>query len=314
MTSSHPIRVLLGPQSPRRTIGEAVSKAQLPDGPLAVISAGWQEAEGDIDDIGSLVDRPLQDLHLYSRSEYVLENNSSLADAVRQRQNKLLDLQRLYRMRLKQLSIAARRMLNAEGDTEIVAAEQRHAIAQLRALDRHHLHRCESVWQEFAAATGQHSHPLLRQNAAEVAEIIARCAGVLITGGNVGVLMNRMRLFSVERLLEQSNIIAWSAGAMVLTDRIVLFHDRSPEGRRDAEVFGAGSGVIPGHVFLPDAQHRLRTGDRPRMSLLCRRFAPAVCVALDSGTEAHFDDAGLRHSNELRRLGHDGRFATLRAS
>lgn len=314
MTSGGAIRVLLGPQSPLPNIAEAVANAGLPDGPLAVISAAWQEAEGDIDVIGNLLGRQLEDLYLYRRGEDLMASDAGLAAAARLRQGKLIDQQRMYRMRLKQLGIAARQMLNAEGDSEMIAAEQRHAIAQLRALDRHHLHRSESIWRGFSSAYSSDSYPILARHAHEVGEIIDRCAGVVITGGNVAVLINRMRLFGVDKLLDGCNLVAWSAGAMALSERVVLFHDRSPEGRRDAEVLGAGCGVIPGHVFLPNTQQRLRTGDRLRVGLLCRRFSPDSCIALDRGSELRIDDSGVRYANTVRRLKHDGRFVKMRAA
>ena len=314
MTAKSAIRVLLGPQSPLPNLAEAVSNAGLPDGPLAVISAAWQEAEGDIDEIGNLLGRQVEDLYLYRRGEGLTAGDSELAAAARLRQDKLIDQQRMYRMRLKQLSIAARHMLNAEGDSEMIAAEQRHAIAQLRALDRHHLHRSESIWRDFNNAHNADSHPILARHAEEVGEIIDRCAGVVITGGNVAVLLNRIRLFGIDRLLDGCNLVAWSAGAMALSERVVLFHDRSPEGRRDAEVLGAGCGVIPGHVFLPNTQQRLRTGDRLRVGLLCRRFSPDSCIALDPGAELRFDAAELSYANSVKRLKHDGRFVKMRAA
>lgn len=314
MTSTGPVRVLLGPQSPVRNLAEAVGNAELPDGPLAVISAAWQEAEGDIDDVSQLIGRQLEDLYLYRRGEELLAGDPGLHEAARLRQDRLIDQQRMYRLRLKQLSIAARHVLSAEGDAEMVAAEQRHAIAQLRALDRHHLHRSESIWRKFTDAYCAESYPPLARHARELREIMDRCAGVVITGGNVVVLINRMRLFGIDKLLDGRNIVAWSAGAMVLTERVVLFHDRSPEGRRDAEVLGAGFGIVPGYVFLPNAKQRLRTGDRSRVALLGRRFSPDSCIALDNVSELRLDDSGVCCASNVRRLNHDGRFVKLRAT
>lgn len=312
MTAAAPVRVLLGPQSPVRNVGAAM--ARLPDGPLAVISAGWQEAEGDLDELAEATGRILEDLRLYERVEEVTGRDSSLTDAIRDRQHRLVDLQRLYRLRLKQLSVAARRVLEAEGDADLLAAEQRHAIAQLRALDRHHLHRSESIWKRFLETYSPGAHPLLARHASELHGIVARSAAVIITGGNIAVLVNRMRLLGIGGMLADSHIVAWSAGAMALTDRIVLFHDRSPEGRREAEVLGAGCGVVPGYVFLPDAKRRLRTRDRLRVGLMSRRFAPDVCVALDQGTELVIDGAAARSAEGARQLRHDGRLARIRAA
>src|SRR5690606_41913723 len=61
---------------------------------------------------------------------------------------------------------------------------------------------------------------------------------VVITGGNVAILINRLRLFGLGNMLKAKNVVAWSAGAMALCDRIVLFHDNPPQGRRNPEVFG----------------------------------------------------------------------------
>ena len=46
-----PLRLLLGPQNPVRNVGKAMDEARVFDGPVAVISAAWQEAENDIDDV-----------------------------------------------------------------------------------------------------------------------------------------------------------------------------------------------------------------------------------------------------------------------
>ncbi|MDX1507147.1 MAG: Type 1 glutamine amidotransferase-like domain-containing protein [Woeseiaceae bacterium] len=314
MTRAATTHLLLGPQSPVRNIGEALAQADLGDGPLAIISAGWQEAEGDVGDVATLVGRPLEDLGLYRRSEELMQGVAGLAAANRRRQDRLVEQQRLYRLRLKQLSIAARHTLAAEGDADMIAAEQRHAIAQLRALDRHHLHRSESIWSEFRDAFDPASHTELARHAAEIAAIIDRSAGVIITGGNVAVLINRLRLFGMDRVLATCNIVAWSAGAMALADRVVLYHDRSPEGRRDPEVFGAGCGIVPGYVLLPDSEHRLRSSERRRMSLLSRRFSPDACVTLDNGSVLRIVDGRVRAVAAVRHLRHDGRLTGLRAA
>ena len=61
-------RILLGPQHPNVNLGDAFAAAELPDGPIAVISAGWQEAEGDLEHVNRSVQRHLVDLRLYQRA------------------------------------------------------------------------------------------------------------------------------------------------------------------------------------------------------------------------------------------------------
>jgi hypothetical protein len=312
MTSATPLRVLLGPQTPTRNVAEAVASANLPDGELAIISAGWQEAENDLDELQEVVGRPLEDLRLYARAEDVFAADRHLKERYRSRQDLLKDQQRLYGLRLKQLAIAARQTMSAGGDPDMLLAEQRHAIAQLRALDRHHLHRTNSIHKQFEAVFDVASSRLLTNHVNELRAIVARCSAVLITGGNIVVLLNRMRLFGVGELLQGRNIIAWSAGAMVLAERIVLFHERMPQRRRESEILGAGFGLVPGYVFLPDATRRLREQDRLRVGLMCRRFSPDVCAALDSGAAMHFADDHLISADAVRRLNRDGRFVRLR--
>jgi len=273
MNTAAPIRVLLGPQSPEPNVAQAVAESGLPDGPLAVVSAGWQETEGDIDELRSVLGRPLEDLHLYRREEELLGANPELAAAARARQELLIEQQRLYRLRLKQLSLAARQVMRADGDPDLLAAEQRHAIAQLRALDRHHLYRTELIWRRFSSVHDADAHRELARHIEEIGEIVGRSKGIVVTGGNVAVLINRLRLFGVDSLLEINHVVAWSAGAMALSGRIVLFHDHAPEGRRDAEILCAGCNTVSG--FAANCTFRMfeEQGDKG-----CSSIASAICL------------------------------------
>ncbi len=307
-------RLLLGPQRPIRNLSDTVDAAGIPNESVAVISAGWQEAEGDIDDVNELVRRPLIDLQLYRRTEQVFETEPLLASAYRARQDRLKELQHLYQLRLRRLMMAARETLRADGDKELIAAELRHAISQLRALDRHHLHRVQSIYAEFETEYSIHTSEALAAHAADIHKILAQVPTILITGGNVIVLLNRMRLFGVHRLLEDHHLIAWSAGAMALSDLIVLYHDRTPQGRRDPEVLAPGCCLLPGYVFFPDASRRLKLHDSVRVDILRRRFAPGVCVTLDSGSHLLFADNRLEDASATRELSRGGRLARMRAA
>ena len=97
-----------------------------------------------------------------------------------------------------------------------------------------------------------------------------------------------LRLFDVTAVLP-NRVVAWSAGAMTLTERIVLFHDFAAQGPAPSEVLDTGLGVVTGIVALPHARRRLRVDDPLRMSVLERRFAPATCLRLDEGARADVD-------------------------
>ncbi|MDJ0916955.1 MAG: Type 1 glutamine amidotransferase-like domain-containing protein [Woeseiaceae bacterium] len=314
MSTETPRRLLLGPQRPTINLGDAIEASGIEARSLAVISAGWQEAENDIDEIRDVVGLPLADLCLYGRTESLLRDHEDLASDYRARQDRLQQQQRLYRLRLKQLAIAARHTLKASGDADILAAEQRHAVAQLRALDRHHLKRTTSVYEQFARTWNTETLPAIDEHRREIADILDANDGVIITGGNIAILLNRLSLFGMADLLADRTIIAWSAGAMVLADRIVLFHDRMPQGRREPEVLSAGLGLVRGHVFLPDPTGRLRLRDRPRIGLMARRFAPDKCVTLVSGASVEFGGTSVVGVSLAQRLGKKGQLTRVRAA
>jgi cyanophycinase-like exopeptidase len=117
-----------------------------------------------------------------------------------------------------------------------------------------------------------------------VSAVLAEAAALVVTGGHVGVLAEVLHLFNVAAALNGAPVIAWSAGAMALADRIVLFGDRSPRGPGHAEVYGSGLSLLRDVVLLPHARARLLLDDAPRMAVLARRFAPARCVPLEAGT------------------------------
>ena len=314
MSHDSPVRVLLGPQSPKHNIAAAMAEVKWPDGPFATITAGFQEAEGDTAELQEVVGRSLEDLRLYHRTEDVFRADKPLADALRARQESLIEQQRSYRKRLKNVAIAARQMLRAKGDAELLAAEQAHAITQLQDLDDHHLARTEALRQPFEATYNERVNEHLAHHYEEIIAVLDRCSAILIAGGNIAVLLNRIRLLGVEKLLADKPIVAWSAGAMVLTGRIVLFHDRSPEGRRDAEVFGSGCGVLNELVLLPDAAHRLRENDRLRLQLMAQRFSPDTCITLDNGSILRLRGDATEQVVHARRLDPSGRIIKLRSS
>src|SRR5262249_38864654 len=111
----------------------------------------------------------------------------------------------------------------------------------------------------------------------------------------------------------RSPVIAWSAGAMALTDRIVLFNDRAPQGPGHPEVYGTGLSLLRNLVALPHASARLLLGDTPRMAVLARRFAPARCVLLEPGTRVDIEGDGHRLPG-TRVLAADGHVTTLEAA
>ena len=108
------------------------------------------------------------------------------------------------------------------------------------------------------------------------------------------------------RLLKRQPIFCWSAGAMALSERVVVFHDSPPQGPGNAEVLEAGLDVFTGLVPLPHASRRLRLDDPLRVGLFARRFGPAICAALDEGTQLAWDGKAWKGGTGTRMLSPDG--------
>ncbi len=78
-----------------------------------------------------------------------------------------------------------------------------------------------------------------------------------------------------------------SAGAMALSEKVVLFHDFPPQGAGNAEVFDAGLSAFRGLIVFPDADKRLALGDKQRVSMLASRLEATrtIVEAISSAKE-----------------------------
>jgi hypothetical protein len=130
---------------------------------------------------------------------------------------------------------------------------------------------------------------------------------VVIAGGHVAVLLNRLQLFAIAELAGPRPIVAWSAGAMALTERVVLFHDDPPHGQAISEVLDTGLGLARDLVVLPEPRLRLHLDDAPRVGELAQRYAPATCVALDHGAQVWVDGGRAIRASSAQRLDTSGR-------
>jgi hypothetical protein len=301
--------LILGPQYRTPTLRQALAGAGL-HGPIATITAGWQEREGELGPLEEHLGQRVRDLRLYERAEGLFGRDPALHEAHRQRQADLRQLQEIYRARLDHAKAAARELLARPDESEIVRWARRDAVAALRRLDATHLRMIERVHERFMARWSAALRPLVAQQEAEIKHLIDESEAVCIAGGHVAVLLNRLRLFGLRGLLRSKPLVAWSAGAMALTERVILFHDHPPQGAGNAEVFEAGLGLIERTVLLPHAATRLALNDSARVALFARRFSPAACRTLDDGSLLHWRRGRLRTVAASSRLLRTGRIAT----
>lgn len=305
--------ILLGPQRFEPSVENAVRSGGRP-GPIASVTAGWQEREGEDEELAEHIGREVVDLRLYSRYDDALARDPELSAAVAARQQSLQRLQRYYRVRLDH-ALAAVRELHARSETgPELDRHRRGAVRVLRTLDRNHLRRLRTIHSEWRARFRPLERPAVARHREEIERIVSRSGAVTIAGGNVAILVNRMRMFALDELLRRTAVIAWSAGAMAITEGIVLFHDSPPQGAGNPEVFDAGLGLCRGVVALPDARRRLRLDDAGRVSLFARRFLPDRAVALDAGARLDWDGDSWSPHPGTHILARSGRVVPMEAS
>ncbi len=301
---------LLGPQrSP--TLRNVVRSLDI-DGQIATITAGWQEREPDDGELNDLLDSRGVNLSLYRRMREVQEHDPDFAAAERRLREVLGEVQELYCVRLNHAlsAIESIRHAGREGTRRDEAVAD--AVESVRELDARHLERIDEIYREFYEGWPPHERPVLAVHRAEVEALLDATGALVITGGHVGVLISVLYLFNVAAAI-RSPVIAWSAGAMALTERAVLFHDRAPQGTGDPEVYGRGVSVVRNIVALPHARARLLLDDVDRMAVFARRFAPAKCVLFEQGVRVDTDEEGTVPPG-TRILGADGRVQVVARS
>jgi len=311
--------ILLGPQ--RRPTLDAVVRSLFPSGlagPFATVTAGWQEREPDDGELSALLGGRVVRLELYRRWLDVQERDPEYATAERAQQEMLAELADLYLLRLDYALQAVYALQRRAGTdrlggtmTERIAEPVAEAVTAVRELDAAHHRHQGLVRGEFSARLQPHDRPVIASHRASVASLLGEAGALVIAGGHVGVLAEVLHLFNVAAAL-RSPVIAWSAGAMALADRIVLFGDRSPHGPGHPEVHGRGLGVVNDVVPLPHARARLLLDDTPRMAVFAQRFAPARCVLLEAGTRVELSGGDLPPGTRV--LTEDGHVTAVSAA
>lgn len=283
--------VVLGPQRPAPNLGRALDRVGA-KGPVALITAGWRHDEDDIEALARGVGRPTEHLPLYAWFEEVAQQHPEEARRYRDRTRRVRAWKKGYRIRLH-ASMQALVTLDelATADPELYQASLQAALGQIIALDAEvpatlaALRTSEPPWSR---------EPVLSYRK-RVEELFQRCDTVALAGGQVATLLNRLRFFGVGPLLRDfwergGNLVAWSAGAMVLTERVMLFYDHPPDGPGHPEVLDAGLGLIRGLTLFPGAAQRLDLEDTRRRWRLIARLGGHRALGLANGDALQVGD------------------------
>jgi hypothetical protein len=297
--------VLLGPQRHVRLVADALADVA-PRGPVALVSAGWEEREAEDQEFRDHVRRDVVNLAVWARVERIFERDPELLRAMRERHDTLRRVQETYRLRLSGAVEPLRELLRRHGKDPWLLAERHDALVMLQGLDSQHVARVAQIHDDFESAWRPGERDAVQRERRDLQRDLARASCLCVAGGHVSVLLHRLRLFDVLGLHGDRPLIAWSAGAMVLCERIVLFHDSPPQGSSCAEVMEAGFQRVPDLVALPHARRRLDVADERNVQLFARRFAPASCVLLDEGARVDWDGRRWAARAQTRRLAEDG--------
>lgn len=295
--------VLLGPQTKGESdVGRVLRELDVKKR-VALVMSGWQEREGDekalVDELATVGVKTVN-LRLHARSEEVFKADTELATAHKARQEVLRHLQEFYRMRLDYNDAVTRAISVRHVDSDLLEQEFKMSVEQFRQLDRSHIERCQAIHEAFEENWRPRERDAVAKHFKELRDLLEPVEAVVIAGGHVASLLNRIRLFGLVGLAAGKHLVAWSAGAMVLTERVVLFHDYPPYGTAIAQVLDAGIGLAPGLVVLPDPKRRIRVDDRGGITRFAQRMAPATCLAMDRGASVFLDGDRITRANAER--------------
>jgi hypothetical protein len=308
--------VLLGPQRHNPTLKDAVDSLGI-HGRVAAVTAGWEERENEDQELRDHLGLRVVNLAVHERAEEVFKRDPELFAAMRERFDHLRRLQELYRVRLSHALAAGRELLarEAHGGFEALMEEViGDALEAVRELDRRHLAQIEALHARFDERWRPLERDSVRRHRLELARELEGCEVLCVAGGHVTILLNRMRLFGLLELARGLPIIAWSAGAMVLSPRVVVFHDSPPQGGGSPEVLEQGLGAFSGLIALPHADKRLKLDDPARVALFARRFGPDWCALLVKGARLDWDGQSWSAAEGTLRMEIDGTLVQAGAS
>ncbi|WP_131103164.1 hypothetical protein [Ornithinimicrobium sufpigmenti] len=338
---AEPRITLLGPQREPH-LADVVRSLELEGCRFATITAGWQDREGEDEVLNAELGGNTVNLRLWRLLQQLWEADPELEAADRRRRQVLTEMQELYVLGLQKAAEALREIRARESrDERVMQMASDDILAIMRDMDDRHRKRVEEVHLEFYATHEPEHRPAVVEARFLVGRRIADCDAVVIPGGHVGVLLGSLHIANLAPALAAPTpetaddpdpaptlyrpIIAWGAGAMALTERVVLFYDDAVVAPGVSEVLMDGLALTRGLVALPNATARLEVKDRRRMAVLAQRCDPRLPLLLDPGAQVTLTAGGevptgarvvdhdgtiVRHDREARaagKVGHDPR-------
>lgn len=270
---------ILGPERPEGILPEILAAEHI-RGPVALISAGWRADEARDELLRAAIPNTVHNLKLYDAFRDIERHAPDLARAWTKKQDALRRAKEGYRKRILHALAGAQALWADRHDPADPWFVQ--AAADLAAADEMFLEQADAFHREFTEVMRPLEHPAVRCVRARVEDILGGCTALLLAGGHVGVLRNRIAFFGVDPLLGKLPLVAWSGGAMVLCERVLLYHDHTAYGPGIAEVLDRGFGTVPDTIYLPHARTRLDLDAAGNVAILATRLRPRRAIGLEN--------------------------------
>ncbi len=308
--STAPLSItVLGPERPAPALPAVLAGLGV-SGPVALVTAGWRFDEARDEPLREALARPVENLALYQRFRLLERDMQALAAAYSAKQRALQVVKERYRIAITHAHRACRALLPAD-PTAASDPWLDGALRHLREVDAEFLREADVLHARFGDVCRPAEEARVRRQLAQIDDQLSRCAVVLIAGGHVGVLRNRLAFYDLRPRLAGKHVIAWSGGAMCLTERVLLFHDHTSFGDGTAELLDRGLGLLSDVVYLPHARQRLDLENVANVAVLARRLAPAAAIGLDNGAVLRGGRSCASRAGSAYRLGADGAVSPL---
>ncbi len=176
------------------------------------------------------------------------------------------------------------------------AEEIRHCLEHLVYKDSEVLTLLQAIEDHFRECSGILDSQLYREQKADLEKTVTQAATLVLYGGRVYVLMNRLRFYGLDKVIREAvdrgtNLFGISAGALIQSDHFFLAEERgTPGGHLMAA--DAGLGLTPGLRIFPHADdyyRYIREASRNDLSFFALRHREGVAVGLNQESVLLFE-------------------------
>lgn len=179
-----------------------------------------------------------------------------------------------------------------------LSRELRHALDTLEANDDHLVDLLDEIEQRVFDAAGVAYDPAWRAAQERLERRILEANTIILFGGHLDLLLDALRFFRLrdvlgEALRRGAQIVAMSAGAMVLCERVIIYDDFSSK-RRDFQLYDRGLALVRDIQLFPHCMERIQTDDADNLAYLARRFRHHACVGLNQRSFLLFEPGAHR--------------------